>query len=1551
MSNFNPQLVDKYFKDQTPEISNRHEHIKKGINLNSLLHQGTILQQQEQFDVDFKNNQNNKSSFISIEKEKVNKGNNSIYKNKGYIDHFFPPNENSLYGKNEKGEFIDPDTSNKTIIDNNLNVPIQWKRISDILQFDEYDIFNGSISSKQIKQGSLGNCYFLSVLAALSEKPYLIYQLFRNKSISTNGLYEIVMFINGQWEVVFIDDYFPVYEKDNTLCFAKSIDKSIWVLILEKAWAKVNGGYINTIGGRPSDALHALTGFSTEVIIHNKYDKMIIWDSIKDADDSNKLICVTSKSDVDRKIGLIKNHAYTIVNARIMNKSSKGSKVKYTDKLNNNQVKLGIINSETNVTTDSNESLVYLLKLRNPWREENWKGEYNKSSSLWNDNIKNEIGYSYEEGTFYVTISELYEYFNESFICHIMYKSKIKSYVVNDLIYHNSLQSESKTLNTYNPLVFNLFLPEDSKVAISLLFRNWRFDRRLKDIERPSSFVISKYSSPDRKISSIECKWSITNLDYVKILDAGFYALWIYIPFDLYSNSDKPIEYIFRICSEKYFISKYLGHDESSFLIQYMVINYIYQRNNSEFEACDSFYISNEDILSNASLECYVAINKTKNKLLRVQFNTKDLDTSNKDVIILPPYDKGKDFNKNDSKLDQDYIAIAAPSNGIVFICFTTRSNCELNFKTKYKFIEYDNFNIQDIDNLLLTDIPQQDKNKEEELNIKTFTYTFSSELRALKEVDFNMNFSEFQEIDLSDLYSFYMEFMTIINDLPQSKDEIKDEKLNKIIWVIVDFTTGRYIGQCLKSSKEITHRGAYIWSSGQFVIGYWINNSMTGNGKLYDTDSSLIYDGEFNNNMKHGNGVLYYKNGDRYEGQFYNNQVQGEGVYYWKGGNMKWKGDFINGKKHGTGILYKGSNQRIVEFNNNFLVEDEKKINNTMSILQSYSTSNNNRNKTKIVKDNKCSIISDLNFKEYFLEKVRAFNEHDSFSTTLLLNILHPELNEDDSYSCQNLTLKLFSYGFYMGEVNEKGYFHGKGVQYIKFLKYCYYAGEHVNGSIFGFGRQYDKNQILIYEGMFEYSFYNGYGKIFYSNGDKYEGEFLNGMRHGKGVYYWYDNSSWSGDFKYDQQIGNGIFHYQNSPYIQEICFNYDYSYNKTNKKSKEIKESPSLSLLKKVSRSLLLNENVLNHNPDQMTELHNLKQTYPEIMKYLLSIPPLNDTKRNLKWVTYENDYDFYIGQINNRQENHGRGCLIVDHKNFNKSIHIKYYIGYWLRDKKYKKGFYYTNNFQLVYEGEFENDKIHGRGRYYYNKFTYYDGYFNNNLKHGKGVYDWRGKTRWEGEFYKDKFNGKGVLIHSNFKIYETAEYEIGNLICKSSPKASNSIENKLIITNKKNELVALCDKEMSYILNLPITYDNAYLTWSQLKFISSDYIGEVNTLGNPHGRGCWFNRSLKEYYIGYFQNGLKEGKGKVFNENWEMKYEGNFKFDVKFGWGRYFNLKNKSFYEGNFDEIGCGNGMFVWEDGIHWKGYFENFKLHGKGKLFNYDQKLISNVEYDNGKIVK
>ena len=74
--------------------------------------------------------------------------------------------------------------------------------------FDKYDIF----STDDIIQGSLGNCYFLAGLVALTETPSRIKKLFMTQEVNKAGVYQVKLFVNGIQTSIIVDDFVPVYK-------------------------------------------------------------------------------------------------------------------------------------------------------------------------------------------------------------------------------------------------------------------------------------------------------------------------------------------------------------------------------------------------------------------------------------------------------------------------------------------------------------------------------------------------------------------------------------------------------------------------------------------------------------------------------------------------------------------------------------------------------------------------------------------------------------------------------------------------------------------------------------------------------------------------------------------------------------------------------------------------------------------------------------------------------------------------------------------------------------------------------------------------------------------------------------------------------------------------------------------------------------------------------------------------------------------------------------------------------------------------------------------
>jgi hypothetical protein len=64
-----------------------------------------------------------------------------------------------------------------------------------------------------ILQGKLGNCYFLSAIAGLAEKPYRIKKIFPNYDMNKNGIYMARLLHRGVYQEVVVDDYVPCTPK------------------------------------------------------------------------------------------------------------------------------------------------------------------------------------------------------------------------------------------------------------------------------------------------------------------------------------------------------------------------------------------------------------------------------------------------------------------------------------------------------------------------------------------------------------------------------------------------------------------------------------------------------------------------------------------------------------------------------------------------------------------------------------------------------------------------------------------------------------------------------------------------------------------------------------------------------------------------------------------------------------------------------------------------------------------------------------------------------------------------------------------------------------------------------------------------------------------------------------------------------------------------------------------------------------------------------------------------------------------------------------------
>ena len=59
--------------------------------------------------------------------------------------------------------------------------------------------------------------------------------------------------------------------------FTKGNGKELWVVILEKAWAKVHGDYLSIIGGFSDEAFRDLTGAPSRMVDLRNESEEKIW--------------------------------------------------------------------------------------------------------------------------------------------------------------------------------------------------------------------------------------------------------------------------------------------------------------------------------------------------------------------------------------------------------------------------------------------------------------------------------------------------------------------------------------------------------------------------------------------------------------------------------------------------------------------------------------------------------------------------------------------------------------------------------------------------------------------------------------------------------------------------------------------------------------------------------------------------------------------------------------------------------------------------------------------------------------------------------------------------------------------------------------------------------------------------------------------------------------------------------------------------------------------------------------------------------------------------
>ena len=257
-----------------------------------------------------------------------------------------------------------------------------WARPSELE--DQPSLWGSKgIQPTGVRQGQLGDCWFLAAAAAIAEKPERIERIFTNHEYSAEGVFDMTFSHMGQKVTMVVDDRLPITEgKDrrytnfgvkSAVNARPSANGAWWVPLLEKAYSKFNQSYSNMDGGQPEQALRELTGMPVRSYDSQRQSDSDFFNVVRDADVKNYVMTANCHN---KHASLITGHAYTM---------------------------LGAIQLSNGVK---------LIRMRNPWGSEKYTGPYNDNDAVWTPALKAEVARTHgthawgDDGAFYLPVSD-----------------------------------------------------------------------------------------------------------------------------------------------------------------------------------------------------------------------------------------------------------------------------------------------------------------------------------------------------------------------------------------------------------------------------------------------------------------------------------------------------------------------------------------------------------------------------------------------------------------------------------------------------------------------------------------------------------------------------------------------------------------------------------------------------------------------------------------------------------------------------------------------------------------------------------------------------------------------------------------------------------------------------------------------------------------------------------------------------------------------------------------------------------------------------------------
>lgn len=268
----------------------------------------------------------------------------------------------------------------------------EWRRPHEICK--DPQLFVGGASRFDVMQGELGDCWLLAAIASLSLNDDLLYRIIPSDQSFAQGdycgMFHFQFWQYGAWVDVIVDDLLPTYR--GKLVYLHSAEKNeFWSALLEKAYAKLNGSYEALRGGSASEAMEDFTGGVTE-LIELKSPPVGLYKTMNKSLQKGALMgcAIETQNPSQREVklgnGLLMGHAYSITGLEELDSGTR------------------------------------LVRIRNPWGQVEWNGEWSDSSPAWDDvpGVKDRLDVEFDEdGEFWMSMHDFLRNFTKLEICNL----------------------------------------------------------------------------------------------------------------------------------------------------------------------------------------------------------------------------------------------------------------------------------------------------------------------------------------------------------------------------------------------------------------------------------------------------------------------------------------------------------------------------------------------------------------------------------------------------------------------------------------------------------------------------------------------------------------------------------------------------------------------------------------------------------------------------------------------------------------------------------------------------------------------------------------------------------------------------------------------------------------------------------------------------------------------------------------------------------------------------------------------------------------------------